>query len=60
MLVPEDVAKNGGKVTLQSKAMDANCNVQPEKVESVWNLRGLCYNAWGTATVRVLKPEEGQ
>lgn len=28
------------------KAVDSAANVQPEKVETIWNLRGVLNNSW--------------
>lgn len=34
------------KMQLVCKAIDSAYNTQPERVESIWNLRGLLNNAW--------------
>ena len=41
-----------------AKATDAAYNVQPERVESIWNLRGLNTNAWPRVRVRVEPPQQ--
>lgn len=35
-----------GATELVCRATDASANTQPERVESIWNLRGLLNNAW--------------
>jgi sulfite oxidase len=42
-----------GPVELACKATDAAYNTQPETTSSVWNIRGLCNNAWHKVTVNV-------
>ena len=42
-----------GAVTLVAKATDESCNTQPERPESVWNLRGVACNSWPRVTVQV-------
>ena len=48
--VPEGTAV-GDTFAVQCKAVDSSYNQQPEKVESVWNLRGILNNAWHTVEV---------
>eukprot|EP00899_Mesostigma_viride_P022847 jgi/Mesvir1/3747/Mv15022-RA.1 len=38
--------------TLVAKAVDSACNTQPERVDTIWNLRGVLNNAWFTARVK--------
>jgi sulfite oxidase len=38
-------------VTLMCRAVDSNCNQQPEKVKSVWNLRGILNNSYNNVSV---------
>ncbi|CDF35113.1 Sulfite oxidase, Mitochondrial SUOX [Chondrus crispus] len=39
-------APANGKTELVCKAVDSAYNTQPERAESIWNLRGLLNNAW--------------
>lgn len=41
-----EMPKEGEKMELVCKAIDSSYNTQPERVESIWNLRGLLNNAW--------------
>ena len=41
-------------VTIVSKAVDSSFNVQPENVESIWNVRGLANNSWYRRTMEVV------
>lgn len=36
----------GAKAVLVCKAVDASYQTQPERVESIWNLRGVLNNSW--------------
>ena len=38
-------------VTLMCRAVDSNCNQQPERVKSVWNLRGILNNSYNNVSV---------
>lgn len=52
--VPAEVVKAGsGKVTLVCKATDSSFNVQPERADGSWNLRGILMNAWHRVPVEV-------
>merc|ERR1719498_936282 len=48
--VPESL--RGKEVTIMCKAVDSACNVQPERIEPIWNLRGLNNNCWHRVTVK--------
>ena len=37
--------------TIVCRAVDSNCNQQPETVNAVWNLRGILNNSWHTVPV---------
>jgi sulfite oxidase len=50
--VPTKV-KEDGSVHLVSKAVDLAFNVQPEKCDPIWNVRGLGNNSWYHATAKV-------
>eukprot|EP00658_Telonema_sp_P-2_P026675 TRINITY_DN20798_c0_g3_i1.p1 TRINITY_DN20798_c0_g3~~TRINITY_DN20798_c0_g3_i1.p1 ORF type:complete len:457 (+),score=118.61 TRINITY_DN20798_c0_g3_i1:37-1407(+) len=50
--VPEN-AETGDTIELVCKATDASYNSQPEKPESIWNIRGLNNNSWHTIQVQV-------
>lgn len=41
-----------GTVHVASKAVDMACNVQPESVNHIWNVRGLGNNSWYRAYVQ--------
>mmetsp|Transcript_71245 Transcript_71245/g.170157 ORF Transcript_71245/g.170157 Transcript_71245/m.170157 type:complete len:578 (+) Transcript_71245:23-1756(+) len=44
--IPKELQQPGKALTLMVKAADANYNVQPETIESVWNIRGVLCNGW--------------
>mmetsp|Transcript_1753 Transcript_1753/g.3903 ORF Transcript_1753/g.3903 Transcript_1753/m.3903 type:complete len:601 (+) Transcript_1753:230-2032(+) len=44
--VPKDLAIPGKPITVMCKAADAQYNVQPETIDSVWNIRGVLCNSW--------------
>lgn len=44
--------KDGEVVEVCAKATDASYNSQPERVEHIWNLRGLNNNAWPRVHVK--------
>ena len=50
--VPAKVEEDGS-VHLVSKAVDLAFNVQPEKCDHTWNVRGLGNNSWYRATAKV-------
>jgi sulfite oxidase len=41
-----EVPKGANEVEVWSRAVDSSGNVQPETMESVWNLRGFLPNAY--------------
>lgn len=43
-----------GENTLVVRAWDSSANVQPERVETVWNFKGYMNNAWHRVHVQVL------
>ncbi len=45
-----------GEVEIICKAVDAAYNTQPERVEPIWNLRGVLSNAWHRVPVVVHHP----
>ncbi|KAL7559742.1 hypothetical protein ACA910_003324 [Epithemia clementina (nom. ined.)] len=47
------VVSESGTVSLASKAVDMAFNVQPEKSDHTWNVRGLGNNSWYRAQTRV-------
>ncbi|KAJ3175251.1 hypothetical protein HDU87_006333 [Geranomyces variabilis] len=58
--------KDGQVVEVVCKAVDEAYNSQPERVEGIWNMRGVLSNAWHRVKVTVTqpgaaeeKPEEG-
>lgn len=46
---------HGDKVQFMCKATDHSYNVQPEKTNPLWNLRGILNNAWHRVEVKVDK-----
>ncbi|KAH8289342.1 hypothetical protein KR054_004032 [Drosophila jambulina] len=44
----------GGDVEIWAKAVDSAYNVQPEKFEHIWNLRGVLANAYHKVKVKVV------
>ena len=42
----EIVSKELNPHKIVSKAVDESGNTQPESIESIWNIRGLCNNSW--------------
>jgi sulfite oxidase len=47
------IVQEDGAVHLASKAVDLAFNVQPEKCDHTWNVRGLGNNSWHRLAVRV-------
>jgi sulfite oxidase len=43
-----------GAIHIASKAIDMAFNVQPEKCDHMWNVRGLCNNSWYRAHIKVV------
>lgn len=43
-----------GTIHIASKAIDMAFNVQPEKCDHMWNVRGLCNNSWYRAHIKVV------
>lgn len=41
------------QVTIMCKAWDSSYTTQPERVEPIWNLRGVLSNAWHRVDVQV-------
>jgi sulfite oxidase len=41
------------QVSILCKAVDSAYNAQPERVEPIWNLRGVLSNAWHRVDVHV-------
>lgn len=53
--IPES---HNGKMKLLCRAVDSSCNIQPENVGPVWNLRGCLNNSWHTIDVSIETEEE--
>ncbi|KAF5746933.1 sulfite oxidase [Tripterygium wilfordii] len=49
----EAVVDISSSTTIVAKAADLAANVQPEKVEEIWNLRGILNTSWHRVQVRV-------
>jgi sulfite oxidase len=45
-----------GQVEIVAKATDTSYNVQPERIEPYWNLRGVMTNHWPRVTVEMPQP----
>ncbi|CAK9115150.1 Sulfite oxidase [Durusdinium trenchii] len=58
--VPPELQKPGKALTLMVKAVDANYNVQPESIESVWNIRGVLCNGWHKVHVTIQPKRVGK
>lgn len=41
------------RLTIVAKATDASYNTQPERAETIWNLRGINFNAWPRVAVEL-------
>lgn len=41
--IPEDAIES---VDICIRAIDSNCNTQPENIDALWNIRGLLNNSW--------------
>ena len=50
--IPENYV---GGLDLCCKALDSSCNTQPEKVETIWNFRGLANNSWHHVPIKIIK-----
>ena len=48
--IPKD---HKGELEIVCKAVDSSHNVQPEKVDGIWNVRGLLNNSWHRVKVDV-------
>lgn len=42
--IPEDIKED--KIEICIRAIDSNCNTQPETIDALWNIRGLLNNSW--------------
>jgi len=51
--IPEAVVLEDGSIRVVSKAVDMAFNVQPEKSDHTWNVRGLGNNSWYRAKMNV-------
>jgi len=57
----ESLAKPGKALTVMCKAVDAQYNVQPESIDSIWNIRGVLCNSWHRVRVMITpKPKPKQ
>ena len=41
-----------------SKAVDSNCNLQPEQFKNIWNLRGVVGNAYHRVKIHIDKTKK--
>ena len=51
--LPADAAS----VTVAARATDDAYNTQPERVENLWNMRGVLNNAWSRKTVNLARKD---
>lgn len=58
--IPEELAKKGERVEIVCKAVDSAYNTQPERVDAIWNLRGLLNNSWHRVSVVPIAGEDGK
>lgn len=49
------IAKSKKKIQLWAKAVDSSYNVQPERFENIWNLRGVLSNAYHRVNINIEK-----
>lgn len=49
------IVRADGTIQLASKAVDLAFNVQPEKCDHNWNVRGLGNNSWYRASTKIVK-----
>ncbi|XP_066582396.1 sulfite oxidase isoform X2 [Prorops nasuta] len=49
--LPVDIKTN--EIEIWSKAVDSSCNVQPESVKNIWNLRGFLCNSYHKIKVKL-------
>mmetsp|Transcript_19730 Transcript_19730/g.50088 ORF Transcript_19730/g.50088 Transcript_19730/m.50088 type:complete len:564 (+) Transcript_19730:209-1900(+) len=52
------VPSHGKHMDVVVRAQDSACNTQPERVEGIWNLRGLCNNSWHRVRLHVEREEQ--
>ena len=56
--IPIPEGSEGKEVEIVCRAVDINCNTQPEGIGPVWNLRGVLNNSWHRVRVNIEKDEE--
>mmetsp|Transcript_24856 Transcript_24856/g.40306 ORF Transcript_24856/g.40306 Transcript_24856/m.40306 type:complete len:574 (-) Transcript_24856:92-1813(-) len=56
--IPKELCKPGQKLDVVCRAVDSSMNSQPEKLDSVWNLRGIMNNSYHHVHVELVEPEE--
>ncbi|EDW55398.1 GM18721, partial [Drosophila sechellia] len=49
-----EAQRKAGDVEIWAKAVDSAYNVQPEKFEHIWNLRGVLANAYHKVKVKII------
>ena len=57
MKVPDGL-KVGDTFNIACKAVDSSYNQQPEKIGTVWNLRGILNNSWHKVEIKCVKEED--
>ncbi|TPX55357.1 hypothetical protein PhCBS80983_g05381 [Powellomyces hirtus] len=55
--IPVSSTIKGKEVEIVCKAVDDSYNSQPEKMEGIWNMRGVLSTAWHRVTVKVAGAE---
>ena len=48
------VNKSKGSVEIWAKAVDSQCNTQPESFKNIWNLRGFLGNAYHRVKIDII------
>ncbi len=51
-------AEPGSTITVAAKAVDTGYNVQPERMDPIWNRRGILNNSWFKTPVVIDKEWE--
>lgn len=53
-----EIPKGQKEFKVISKAVDENYNVQPERIDPIWNIRGVLTNSWSTVHLQVDEDED--
>ena len=55
--IPPSLCEPGQEIEMVCRAVDSSMNQQPEKLDSVWNLRGIMNNAYHRVIVKLIQEE---